>query len=89
MLVTTPEDASLTIHGGGTGSYHANWHTFGGGWNDDWQTGGTRRLGGSFPDGTSNTMGFFERYARCGNGTAPDDWNSNIYASLPMFCPIF
>jgi prepilin-type N-terminal cleavage/methylation domain-containing protein len=65
--------------------YHSNWHTFGGGWNDDWQTGGHFRLPGSYPDGTSNTVGFFERYARCGNGKAiaPDqgDWNSNIYAS--------
>jgi prepilin-type N-terminal cleavage/methylation domain-containing protein len=62
-------------------SYHANWHTFGGGWNDDWQTGGTYRLSASYPDGTSNTIGFFERYARCGNGTAPGNWDSNVYAS--------
>jgi prepilin-type N-terminal cleavage/methylation domain-containing protein len=62
-------------------SYHANWHTFGGGWNDDWQSGGKYRLPASYPDGTSNTIAFFERYARCGNGTAPGDWNSNIYAS--------
>ncbi len=62
-------------------SYHANWHAFGGGWNDDWQTGGSFRIPGGYPDGTSNTIGFFERYARCGNGTAPGDWNSNIYAS--------
>ena len=62
-------------------SYHSNWHTFGGGWNDDWQTGGSFRMPAKYPDGTSNTIGFFERYARCGNGTAPGDWNSNIYAS--------
>jgi prepilin-type N-terminal cleavage/methylation domain-containing protein len=62
-------------------SYHANWHTFGGGWGDDWQSGGSYRLPASYPDGTSNTIAFFERYARCGNGTAPGDWNSNIYAS--------
>jgi hypothetical protein len=62
-------------------SYHGNWHTFGGGWNDDWQTGGSYRMPKSYPDGTSNTIGFFERYVRCGNGTAPGDWNSNIYAS--------
>jgi prepilin-type N-terminal cleavage/methylation domain-containing protein len=62
-------------------NYHSNWHTFGGGWGDDWQTGGSYRMPGSYPDGTSNTIGFFERYARCGNGTAPDDWNSNIYTS--------
>jgi prepilin-type N-terminal cleavage/methylation domain-containing protein len=62
-------------------SYHSNWHTFGGGWGDDWQTGGSYRLPASYPDGTSNTIAFFERYARCGNGTAGGDWNSNIYAS--------
>jgi prepilin-type N-terminal cleavage/methylation domain-containing protein len=62
-------------------SYHANWHAFGGGWGDDWQFGGNARLSVSFPDGTSNTIGFFERYSRCGNGTSTGDWNSNIYAS--------
>ncbi|MBX9578761.1 MAG: DUF1559 domain-containing protein [Gemmataceae bacterium] len=62
-------------------SYHANWHAFGGGWGEDWQIGGKARLVSSFPDGTSNVIGFFERYARCGNGTATGDWNSNIYAS--------
>ncbi len=62
-------------------SYHANWHTFGGGWGDDWQSGGRFRLPANYPDGTSNTIGFFERYARCGNGTADGNWNSNIYAS--------
>jgi prepilin-type N-terminal cleavage/methylation domain-containing protein len=61
-------------------SYHANWHAFGGGWNDDWQ-GSNARIPGSFPVGTSYTIGFFERYSRCGNGTGPGDWNSNIYAS--------
>jgi prepilin-type N-terminal cleavage/methylation domain-containing protein len=66
-------------------SYHSNWHTFGGGWDDDWQSGGSFRLPGGYPDGTSNTIGFFERYTRCGNGTAiaPGEgtWDSNIYAS--------
>jgi prepilin-type N-terminal cleavage/methylation domain-containing protein len=61
-------------------SYHANWHAFGGGWGEDWQD-RRRRIPASFPDGLSNTIGFFERYTRCGNGTAPGDWNSNIYAS--------
>ncbi len=61
-------------------SYHSNWHVFGGGWGEDWQVGGKARIQ-SIPDGTSNTIAFFERYSRCGNGTAPGDWNSNIYAS--------
>jgi prepilin-type N-terminal cleavage/methylation domain-containing protein len=62
-------------------SYHASWHAFGGGWGDDWQSGGKARLTGTFQDGTSNTIGFFERYTRCGNGTSTGNWNSNIYAS--------
>jgi prepilin-type N-terminal cleavage/methylation domain-containing protein len=62
-------------------SYHSNWHAYGGGWGEDWQFGGNVRMADGFPDGTSNTIGFFERYARCGNGTSVGDWNSNIYAS--------
>ncbi len=62
-------------------SYHANWHVFGGGWGEDWQFGGKARIPTSMPDGTSNTIGFFERYSRCGKGTSTGDWNSNIYAS--------
>jgi hypothetical protein len=34
----------------------------------------------SFPDGTSNTIAFFERYAKCGPGSA-GDWNSYVYVS--------
>src|SRR5205814_1251666 len=38
----------------------------GGGWND-WNTGGGKcRIPGTIPDGTSNTIGYMERYARCG-----------------------
>ena len=62
-------------------SYHANWHVFGGGWGEDWQVGGKARLNATFADGSSNTIGFFERYTKCGNGSATGDWNSNIYAS--------
>jgi prepilin-type N-terminal cleavage/methylation domain-containing protein len=61
-------------------SYHANWHAFGGGWGEDWQVGGKARIPATFPDGTSNTIGFFERYSRCGPGTS-GDWNSYRYSS--------
>jgi prepilin-type N-terminal cleavage/methylation domain-containing protein len=64
----------------GQTSYSANWHAFGGGWGEDWQIGGKARLPASFPDGTSNSIAFFERYAQCGAGTS-NDWNSYIYAS--------
>jgi len=64
----------------GQASYHANWHAFGGGWGEDWQVGGKARIPASFPDGTTNTIAFFERYAQCGPGTAAD-WNTYRYAS--------
>jgi prepilin-type N-terminal cleavage/methylation domain-containing protein len=56
-------------------SYHSNWHAFGGGWDEDWQIGGKARLPASFPDGTSNTIAYFERYTRCGPGSTAD-WNT-------------
>jgi hypothetical protein len=64
----------------GQASYHANWHAFGGGWGEDWQIGGKARIPASFPDGTSNSIGFFERYAACGPGTSAD-WNTYRYAN--------
>jgi len=64
----------------GQASYHANWHAFGGGWGEDWNTGGVCNIPRSYPDGTSNTIAFFERYAKCGPGRA-SDWNSSIYSS--------
>jgi len=53
----------------GAASYASNWHAFGGGWDEDWQIGGKARIPGTFPDGTSNTIAFLERYAICGVGT--------------------
>jgi prepilin-type N-terminal cleavage/methylation domain-containing protein len=64
----------------GQTSYAANWHAFGGGWGEDWQIGGKARIPATFPDGTSNVIAFFERYAMCGPGTA-GDWNTYKYAS--------
>jgi len=64
----------------GQSSYHANWHAFGGGWGEDWQIAGKARIPATFPDGTSNTIAYFERYAKCGPGTT-DDWNSYRYVS--------
>lgn len=66
---------------GGAASYHSNWHAFRGGWGEDWQSGGKAVIPRSFPDGTSVTIGFFERYAICGNPSNGNDWgHSNIYA---------
>ena len=69
-----PNDPTIPANGqtwGGRGgtSYSANWHAFGGGWGDDWQSGGKARIPASFPDGTSNSIGFFERYSTCGDAS--------------------
>src|SRR5205085_5567951 len=37
------------------------------GWGEDWQIGGKARIPASFPDGTSSSIIFFERYAICGD----------------------
>jgi prepilin-type N-terminal cleavage/methylation domain-containing protein len=58
----------------GATSYAANWHSFRGGWDEDWQSGGLTRIPASFPDGTSNVICFLERYHECGLksvGTGP------------------
>src|SRR5262249_1625996 len=51
-------------------------------WGEDWQIGGKARIPASFPDGTSQTIAFVERYAKCGfPGKTSGDWNSYLYAS--------
>jgi prepilin-type N-terminal cleavage/methylation domain-containing protein len=52
-------------------SYAANWHVFRGGWDEDWQVGGNSRIPSTIPDGTSNTIAFFEWYSICGNPNLP------------------
>jgi prepilin-type N-terminal cleavage/methylation domain-containing protein len=74
-----PNDPSLpgdgkTWGGRGATSYSSNWHAFGGGWGEDWQIGGKAVIPRSFPDGTSNTIGYMERYSICGrNGATTGD----------------
>jgi prepilin-type N-terminal cleavage/methylation domain-containing protein len=84
----SPLDPTLTGNGvaqdwGNRGqvSYHANWHAFGGGWDEDWQVSGKARIPASFPDGTSNTIAFVERYSRCGPGTT-NDWNETYVSRI-------
>src|SRR5262249_48604222 len=55
----------LTWGNRGALSYLANWHVFRGGMNEDWQVGGVTRFPSGIPDGTSNTIFFFESYAVC------------------------
>jgi len=63
---TMPGDG-LTWGSRGATSYFPNWHVFRGGWDEDWQSAGKARIPATIPDGTSNTIGFFERYSVCGN----------------------
>jgi len=82
-VFVAPNDPSLPVDRitwdrGGATSYASNWHVFGGGWDHDWQDAGHARIPASFPDGTSNTIGFMERYAVCGPGPQWD--NSTQYA---------
>ena len=70
---TLPSGGRTWYSGTGRGatSYAANWHAFGGGWGEDWQIGGKARIPGSFPDGTSNTIGHMEWYSVCGDPNRP------------------
>src|SRR5262249_35448584 len=48
-LYWSPSDPSVKADAiawdrGGASSYHANWHAFGGGWDEDWQVGGKARI---------------------------------------------
>jgi len=81
-----PGDPSLTSDGKtwsnrGASSYAANWHAFRGGWDEDWQVGGKTRIPRNFPDGTSNTIAYFEWYAVCGNpaGTTGSQYVEHIW----------
>jgi prepilin-type N-terminal cleavage/methylation domain-containing protein len=84
-VFVAPHDPSVSAGGtswdnGGPASYHSNWHAFGGGWDEDWQVGGKARIPASFPDGTSNTIGFMERYSICGE-KAGHEWDQSwVYA---------
>jgi prepilin-type N-terminal cleavage/methylation domain-containing protein len=83
-VFAAPNDPGLTGNGqtwdrGGATSYAANWHAFGGGGWEDWNVGGKARIPGTFPDGTSNTIAYLERYSVCGP-RAGNDWDrTNIY----------
>jgi len=79
-----PNDPSLSGDGiawdrGGAASYASNWHAFGGGWDDDWQSpAGRARIPATFPDGTSNTIGYLERYSICGPGSNGSPWDQSF-----------
>jgi hypothetical protein len=81
-----PNDPSVPASGQtwsnrGATSYSANWHAFGGAWDEDWQIAGKARIPASFPDGTSNTIGFVERYSVCGPGSGNSDtYTERIWA---------
>jgi len=70
---TLPASLGAWDHWGlrGSTSYLANFHAFGGGWDEDWQIGGKAAIPRTFPDGTSNSIGFFESMSICGDPSAP------------------
>jgi prepilin-type N-terminal cleavage/methylation domain-containing protein len=78
--------AGIPNHPWAPGSYAANYLVFGLGGRRTWQ--GAARIPASFPDGTSNTLLFAEKYARCADmGTAwtridTDPWQPTFGAFL-------
>ena len=89
-VFVAPNDPSLTGDfkawgGGGATSYSVNWHAFGGGGWNDWNVGGKARIPGTFPDGTSNTIAYMERYAICGS-KAGNEWDrTKFYTERTWF----
>jgi prepilin-type N-terminal cleavage/methylation domain-containing protein len=89
-----PGDGIVTMMGGPYGgcSYSCNYVVFGN------SPGGSAKIPGSFPDGTSNTIAFGQRYTSCGMTTIgwsmgmcgdPPTWpyyyTQANYLSLPVF----
>ena len=76
---SAPADSKTWYNRAGT-SYSSNWHAFGGGWGEDWQIAGKARIPATFPDGTSNVIGFMERYMICGDKAGgANDWHGDRY----------
>jgi len=72
--------------GGGATSYSVNWHVMGGGGWNDWNTGGGKcRIPGTIPDGTSNTIGYMERYAMCGVKAGHEWSNTKFWTERTWF----
>jgi prepilin-type N-terminal cleavage/methylation domain-containing protein len=76
----------------GSNSYASNWHAFGGGWGEDWQDQDRRVIPRSFPDGLTNSIGYFERYNICGNPSATTGsgyvqhiWNEDGQGGNPVY----
>ena len=87
-------DSQAWAGGWAFGNYGANYQVFGkpeAGDNDK-NMKGEARIPASFPDGTSTTIMFAERYARCGNDTHGNQlgclWAHGSWAHswMPMFC---
>jgi prepilin-type N-terminal cleavage/methylation domain-containing protein len=71
------------------GNYAANAQVFGTAIGNTFKWYGAARLGSSFPDGTSNTILFAEKFGQCGHGSASNyygtawDWNGQNFTYDP------
>jgi prepilin-type N-terminal cleavage/methylation domain-containing protein len=78
-----PSDPNTTpvqtwTNGWAVGCYAGNQYVFGVSSSGGWNANGETKMTGGIPDGTSNTIGFAEKYARCnGQGTlwSHGNWN--------------
>jgi Protein of unknown function (DUF1559) len=77
----------------GDSSYAGNFQVFGKPAGNDWQ--GAAGIPASFPDGTSNTILFAEKYARCDGPTSVDSgplggtWWARGFDGLDLLSPVF
>jgi prepilin-type N-terminal cleavage/methylation domain-containing protein len=87
----------MTTNGGANGwavtNYGANYYVFGNpaGSNDAARVQGAARIPGSFPDGTTNTIFFAEKYGTCGTSGNLASLNGTLWADAnsvwrPVFC---
>jgi prepilin-type N-terminal cleavage/methylation domain-containing protein len=77
----------------GDASYAGNFQVFGMPARNDWQ--GAARMPTSFPDGTSNTILFAEKYARCNGPESTDSgrrggtWWARGFDGMDLLMPVF
>ncbi len=78
---TMPPNGIITMMGGPYGgcSYAANYLVFGN------TPGGSARIPAAFPDGTSNTIVFMDRYTACPMAMMPQGWQMGMCGNPPSW----